>query len=237
MHGVRTSGRSALTLIELLVVMGIIAILIALLLSVMAGVRASAMKVACANNLRQIGHGLVVYDQEYGRLPGSEAHKTLSDLPSFRDALSRLRAGRVETFVCPVSQVEPSSYDLNLDYAGRPMSTGRGDVVLASERSVSSCLGCHDSAGTGHNVHGSSFPFPLLRRPRGSDRRQKSRRGGSAPHEVIRPEVRRLPTYSAYPRVLRACDCSSRNAGCEAYGMIGAGDCTDAPDDRHPARS
>ena len=155
MHGVRTKRRAALTLIELLVVIGIIAILIALILSIVARVRASAMAAGCANNLRQIGHGLVTYDQAYGRLPGSEAHKTLSDLPSFRHALTRLRAAAAETFVCAVSRVEPSSYDLNVNYAGRPMSTGRGDVVLASERGVASCVGCHESDGAGRNVHGS----------------------------------------------------------------------------------
>jgi prepilin-type processing-associated H-X9-DG protein len=153
MRGVQTNRRAALTLVELLVVMGIVAILIALILSVVARVRASAMRSACANNLRQIGHGLALYDQAYGRLPGSEAHKTLSDLPSFLDALTRLRACGAETFVCPVSGVEPSSYDLNLNYAGRPMSTGRGDIVLASERSVASCVGCHESDGTARNVH------------------------------------------------------------------------------------
>ena len=52
-----------------------------------------------------------------------------------------------------MSGVEPSSYDLNLNYAGRPMSTGRGDIVLASERSVASCVGCHESDGTARNVH------------------------------------------------------------------------------------
>ena len=44
MRGVQTNRRAALTLIELLVVMGIVAILIALILSVVARVRASAMR-------------------------------------------------------------------------------------------------------------------------------------------------------------------------------------------------
>src|SRR3712207_6468125 len=86
--GTVTLKRSAaFTLVELLVVLGIVAILLALLLSVFAGVRAAAAKAACANNLRQIGNGLIIYDRDYGRIPGSEGHKTLSDLPSFVDVL------------------------------------------------------------------------------------------------------------------------------------------------------
>ena len=159
MCGARPSGRAAFTLLELLIVMAIIAILITLLLSVLARARASAMRAACANNLRQIGQGLIIYDQEYGRLPGSEAHKTLSDLPSFRDALTRLRATRAETFVCPASEVGPTSYDLNLEYAGQPRSTGRSDVVLASEQGVASCAGCHEGAGARRNVHGATSNY------------------------------------------------------------------------------
>src|SRR6478735_6897084 len=123
MRHVRTTTRQGFTLLEFLIVIAIVAILIALLLLVASRVRASAMRANCANNLRQIGHALVVYNQDYGRLPGSEAHKTLSDLPSFRDALVGLRSCPPETFVCPTSGVEPSSYELNLDYAGRPMQS------------------------------------------------------------------------------------------------------------------
>lgn len=154
MRGVRARHRAAFTLVEFLIVVAILAILIALLLLVAARVRASAMKAACANNLRQIGQAMVVYDHDYGRLPGSEAHKSFSDLPSFRDALVRLRACPPETFVCPTSRVEPSSYELNLNYAGRPMQTGRGDTLLASEQRVASCQGCHESADSDRNVHG-----------------------------------------------------------------------------------
>jgi prepilin-type N-terminal cleavage/methylation domain-containing protein/prepilin-type processing-associated H-X9-DG protein len=154
MNGIRAKHRAGFTLLELLIAIAIIAILIALLFLAAARVRASAMRAACANNLRQIGQALVVYDHDYGRLPGSEAHKGFSDLPSFRDALVRGRSCPPETFVCPTSRVEPSSYELNMNYAGRPMQAGRGDTLLASERRLASCQGCHESGDTDRNVHG-----------------------------------------------------------------------------------
>jgi prepilin-type N-terminal cleavage/methylation domain-containing protein len=60
----------AFTLSELLVVIGIVALLMGLLVPVLASARASARKIACLANLRQIGVALHSYaDDNRGNIP------------------------------------------------------------------------------------------------------------------------------------------------------------------------
>ncbi|MFG0247461.1 MAG: type II secretion system protein [Phycisphaeraceae bacterium JB051] len=57
--------RTGFTLIELLVVISIIAILIAILLPALAKARESTQAIACANKIRQVGLGVLMYSQQF----------------------------------------------------------------------------------------------------------------------------------------------------------------------------
>src|SRR5947209_1600319 len=115
----------AFGLIELLVVIGILVLLGAFLLPSLCGPRATANRVKCASNLRQIGQALLLYANdnhgEYPRMAASAgpvrtpvagaAGPAENDVTAALFLLLRTQDITSEVFVCPSSNAEKDTFD------------------------------------------------------------------------------------------------------------------------------
>jgi prepilin-type N-terminal cleavage/methylation domain-containing protein/prepilin-type processing-associated H-X9-DG protein len=113
--------RKAFTLIELLVVIAIIAVLIALLLAAVQKVRAAANRMACTNNLKQLGLALHNFHDSHRKFPPGQVKGPLPEAGVFNAANHGWGA-----FILPFIEHQPlfSRYhwDLNVtDPVNRPV--------------------------------------------------------------------------------------------------------------------
>src|SRR5207249_2004190 len=102
-------------LIELLVVIGIIAVLVSIIIPVTTKARASAMSAQCASNLRQVGHGLLAYFNDYKVLPYREQPLDAANPHVFRYGawpqwsvaeVMEKYAGSRAVYFCPANTIE-----------------------------------------------------------------------------------------------------------------------------------
>ena len=99
---IRVRSRRAFTLIELLVVIAIIAVLIGLLLPAVQKVREAANRMACANNLKNLGLACHCYHDVHKRLPPGTVGP-LAALPQF----AGLKSHALGTYLLPYVEQEP----------------------------------------------------------------------------------------------------------------------------------
>jgi prepilin-type N-terminal cleavage/methylation domain-containing protein/prepilin-type processing-associated H-X9-DG protein len=105
-------GAGGFSLVELLVVIAIVAVLLALLTSIIIHVREQAQRVKCASNLRQAAAALQAYaNANRGRLPAhpyvaKEGYSFAYDVPrATADALVAY-TGQYSTLFCPAGEAE-----------------------------------------------------------------------------------------------------------------------------------
>ena len=90
----KLSGTAAFTLIELLVVVSIIALLVSILLPSLARARDMAKRCVCANNLRQLTVGCLMYADDFnGQLPPPADRQNLNNIAGGSYMYSGLIAG------------------------------------------------------------------------------------------------------------------------------------------------
>lgn len=147
-------GRRAFTLIELLVVIATIGILAALLLPALARSKESGRRVACANNLRQLGLSLLMY---------SDDHDGLFPPCALIDSWPTLLQPNYQNFdvlLCPTEGLAAAAIQ-----PGQADSAPRSYIMNAFSDHFAASLSAKDLKSFYKGTYPGSFPEILVRHP------------------------------------------------------------------------
>jgi prepilin-type N-terminal cleavage/methylation domain-containing protein len=118
----QNNNPKAFTLIELLTVIGIIGLLVAILLPVLARARGAAFKLKCSSNLGQIGLATSLYCNDSQEFYPSAKDPVSTD-PAYwlwmgrgwrqflNEYLSAKENGKAGVFLCPANKTDKENYD------------------------------------------------------------------------------------------------------------------------------
>lgn len=151
----RRDPRRAFTLIELLTVIAIVGLLIALILPAIQAAREAGRRVACINNLKQLGLALASYESSFGTLPPGGYSLEYSPFTRLLPFLEQSNLFNQINFSLP-GQIGPTSvhatvYMTRLSVLNCP-SDARSGLALEPTTSYAGSFGSREDAIEGDGV-------------------------------------------------------------------------------------